>query len=158
MDKLVEWTNKYTELHPSNDAGEKLQARLWQLICKEELWVYFSVLIYIGLTQESSIKDYWGSLDTTSSEYIVKKYIGWVQFEQLNYYFQCIELQLDNNPTPQSIFNRVNKLAEHIWLIYRKLYNLGTHLAVNKMIKYFMGYILEIINIPSKLTPEGFKI
>ena len=27
MDKLVEWTNKYAELHPSNDAGEKLRAR-----------------------------------------------------------------------------------------------------------------------------------
>ena len=26
VDKLVEWTNKYTELHPSDDAGEKLQA------------------------------------------------------------------------------------------------------------------------------------
>ena len=81
MDKLAEWTNKYAELHPSNDAGEKLRACLWQLICKEELWAYFGVLIYIGLTQESSIKDYWGSLDTTGSEHIVKKYIGRVRFE-----------------------------------------------------------------------------
>ena len=81
MDKLAEWTNKYAELHPSNDAGEKLRACLWQLICKEELWAYFGVLIYIGLTQESSIEDYWGSLDTTGSEHIVKKYIGRVRFE-----------------------------------------------------------------------------
>jgi len=27
MNKLVEWTNKYVELHQSNDAGEKLRAR-----------------------------------------------------------------------------------------------------------------------------------
>ena len=27
MNKLVEWTNKYTELHPLNDVGEKLRAR-----------------------------------------------------------------------------------------------------------------------------------
>ena len=26
-DKLAEWTNKYAELHPLNDAGEKLRAR-----------------------------------------------------------------------------------------------------------------------------------
>ena len=50
--------NKYAELHPLNDAGEKLRARPWQPTCKEELWAYFGVLIYIGLTQESSIKDY----------------------------------------------------------------------------------------------------
>ena len=61
MDKLAEWTNKYTELHPSNDAGEKLRAHPWQPTCKE-LWAYFGVLIRIGLTQESSIEDYWGSL------------------------------------------------------------------------------------------------
>ena len=56
------------------------------------------MLIYMGFTQELSIKDYWGFLDTISLEYIIKKYIGRVQFEQLNYYFQCIELWLDNNP------------------------------------------------------------
>ena len=55
MDKLVEWTNKYAELHPS-DGG--LRVRPWQPTYKEELWAYFSVLIHIGLTQESSIKDY----------------------------------------------------------------------------------------------------
>jgi len=85
MDKLVEWTNKYAELHPLNNADKR--ARPWQLICKEELWAYFSVLIHMGLIHESSIEDYWGSLDTTSLEHIVKKYISWTRFEQLNYYF-----------------------------------------------------------------------
>ena len=37
MDKLVGWTNKYAELHPSNDAGKKPRVRPWQPICKEEL-------------------------------------------------------------------------------------------------------------------------
>ena len=27
INKLVEWTNKYVELRPSNDAGEKLRGR-----------------------------------------------------------------------------------------------------------------------------------
>src|ERR1700733_5097779 len=86
MDKLVEWTNKYAELHPSNDADEKPRARPWQPTCKEELWAYFGVLIHMGLTQESSIEDYWGSLDTTGSEHIVKKYISRVRFEQHDRY------------------------------------------------------------------------
>ena len=98
MDKLVEWTNKYAELHPLNNADER--ARLWQPICKEELWAYFGVLIYIGLTHKSSIEDYWGSLDTTSLEHIVKKYISWTRFKQLNCYFRCTEPWLDNDPTP----------------------------------------------------------
>jgi len=116
------------------------------------------VLIYIGLTQESSIKDYWGSLDTTGSEHIIKKYIGRVRFKQLNRYFWCTELWPDNDPTPRSTFNRVNKLAKYIRLTYRKLYNPSTHLAVNETIERFMGRAPEIVNIPSKPTPKGFKI
>ena len=34
----------------------------------------------------------------------------------------------------------------------------GTHLAVNKTIQRFIGHTPEIVNIPSKPTPEGFKI
>ena len=77
MDKLVKWINKYAKLHLLNDVGKQPWARLWLPICKEELWAYFSVFIYIGLIHKSSIKDYWGSLDTTSSEHIIKKYISW---------------------------------------------------------------------------------
>ena len=91
------------------------------------------MLIYIGLTHKSSIKDYWGSLDTIGSEYIVKKYMGQVQFKQLNCYFRCTELWLDDDPTLRSTFDRVKKLTEYIRLTCRKLYCPGAHLAVNKM-------------------------
>jgi len=87
MDKLVEWMNKYAELYPLNNISKKLRARLWQLIYKEELWVYFGILIYMGIIQKLSIKGYWGSLDTTGLEHIVKKYISQARFKQLNCYF-----------------------------------------------------------------------
>ena len=34
----------------------------------------------------------------------------------------------------------------------------GAHLAVNETIQCFTGCAREIVNIPSKPTPEGFKI
>jgi Transposase IS4 len=141
-----------------DNAGEKLRARLWQLICKEELWAYFGVLIYIGLIHKSSIKDYWGSLDTTSLEYIIKKYISWTRFKQLNCYFECTEPWPDCDSILRSVFNSVNKLTKYIRLTYRKLYRPGTRLIVNETIKRFMGRAPEIINIPTKPTPKGFKI
>ena len=45
------------------------------------------MLIHMGLTRELSIKDYWGDLDSTGTEYIVKKYISIVRFQQLKRYF-----------------------------------------------------------------------
>jgi len=85
MDKLIEWTNKHAELYPPNKEKEHLC--VWQLTCKQELWAYFAVLIYMGITIESCIKDYWKSLDAHSCEHIIKKYIGLKRFQQLNRHF-----------------------------------------------------------------------
>ena len=70
IDKFVEWTNKYTELYPLNEEIEN--PCIWQLIYRQELYTYFKVLIYIGLTIKPAIKDYWKDLNIYSTEYIIK--------------------------------------------------------------------------------------
>ena len=82
MDKLVEWTNKHAELYPPDEETER--PRLWQPTCRQELYAYFGVLIHIGITIESSIEDYWKDLNIHGTKHIVKKYIGAVQFQQLD--------------------------------------------------------------------------
>ena len=85
MDKLVAWTNEYIELYPLNEETEHLRA--WQPTCKQELYAYFAVLIYMGITIESSIEDYWKDLKTYRVEHIVKQYMGIVRFQQLDRHF-----------------------------------------------------------------------
>ena len=58
----------------------------------------------------------------------------------------------------KNTFTQINELAKHIWLTCRKFYTPGTHFAVNETIQHFMGCAPEIVNIPFKPTPEGFKI
>ena len=78
IDKLAEWINKYAELYPVEEEAEF--ARKWKPIDRQELYAYFKVLIYIGITIELSIKDYWGDLKSSSTGYIVKNYIGLIRF------------------------------------------------------------------------------
>jgi hypothetical protein len=92
------------------------------------------VLIYIGITIESSIEDYWGDLELAGVGYVVKNYIGLVRFQQLNRYFRCMDPWLKEDSTPCTIFNRVNDLSKHLRLRCCKLYTPRTHLAVNKTI------------------------
>jgi len=73
MDKLVKWTNKHAEFYPLDEKTE--HSRLWQPTCKQELYVYFGVLIHMGITIESCIEDYWKDLDIHGTKHIVKKYI-----------------------------------------------------------------------------------
>ena len=112
MDKLVEWTNEFAELNQPDEEIE--HPRPWQPTCKEELWAYLAVLIHMGLTRESSIEDYWGDLDSTSTEHIVKKYMSIVRFQQLERYFRCTKPWPKDDPTPRSTFDRVYELAEHL--------------------------------------------
>ena len=85
IDKLIEWTNKHAELYPLDKEAE--YPRLQQPTCKQELYAYFAVQIYIGITIESCIKDYQKDLSIYSTKHIVKKYMGVIRFQQLNCYF-----------------------------------------------------------------------
>ena len=44
------------------------------------MYAYFGVLIYIGITIESSIEDYWSDLESAGVEHVVKNYIGLIRF------------------------------------------------------------------------------
>ena len=70
--------------------------------------------IYIGITVELCIKNYWKNLNIYSTKYIVKKYIRVVQFQQLAYYFWALPLWLKLDKLPKSIFNRVYKVTKYI--------------------------------------------
>lgn len=141
MDKLIEWTNKYAELYPSDKETE--YPRVWQ-----PTWI----------TIESCIEDYWKDLNTHGTEHIVKEYISVVRFQQLDRHFRASPPWPKTDKSPKTTFDRVTELAEHIRLTCRKLYTPGTHLAVDETIQRFTGRAPEIVNIPSKPTPEGFKI
>ena len=79
IDKLIEQTNKYIELYLLDKDNKYL--RLQQPIYKQELYTYFAVQIYIGITIELYIKDYQKDLTTYSTKYIIKRYIGIVRFQ-----------------------------------------------------------------------------
>ena len=57
--------NKHAELYPPDKEVE--HPRTWQPTCRQELYAYFGVLIYIGITIEPAIKDYWKDLNTHGS-------------------------------------------------------------------------------------------
>ena len=78
MDELIEWINKYTELYPIEKEAEFTHK--WKPTDRQELYTYFSMLIHMGITIESSIKDYWGNLELASAGHVVKNYIGLMRF------------------------------------------------------------------------------
>ena len=53
------WTNTYTEAHLVLEKDAPLgKQRSWLPTCRQELYVYFRVVIYIGITIELAVEDY----------------------------------------------------------------------------------------------------
>ena len=56
---MVEWTNKYAETHLiPEDKAPRGRPRKWIPTSKRELYAYFGVVIYIGITIEPVVEDY----------------------------------------------------------------------------------------------------
>jgi len=155
LDKMAGWTNAYAEAHPvSEEEAPKGRARPWKPTCRQELYAYFGVVIHMGITIEPAVEDYWGPIEKGAA-HKVTEYISRNRFEQLERYIRCSPMPEDGFHTT---FDRVDELSEHLRVLCRKFWRPGPHLAVDETIQRFMGRAPEIVNIPSKPTPEGFKI
>ena len=128
--------------------------RLQKPTYRQELYAYFRVVIYIGITIGLAIEDYQGPIKKGTT-YKVTKYILKSRFKQLKRYIYYSPILEDGFYT---IFNRVDKLSKHLRILYCKFQKLSPYLAVNKTIQRFIGRVPKIINIPSKPIPKGFKI
>ena len=112
----------------------------------------------MGLVIEPAIEDYWGSLLSHGSEHKISRYISKNRFKQIDRYIRCTTPWPENDGVSHTTFDRVDELSEHLRILSRQYYSPGAHLAVDETIERFMGRAPEIVNIPSKPTPEGFKI
>jgi len=156
IDRLVKHTNKNAKLHPPPE--DKDFPRRWKPTSRQELYAYLAVLIHIGLHIESSIKDYWHKDFSHGTMHILRNYISANRWQQLNRYFYYTKPRSKDDEAFQNTFKRIKELSKELRLASIKYYKPGIHLTVNKTIERFTGRAPKIINIPTKPTPEGFKI
>ena len=114
----------------------------------------------MGLHTESSIPEFWNTdpLKGPIHEQVLK-HISVKRWQQIDRFFHIskphLGQQLGQQETP---FEKLESLSDTLRQAFKKYWKTGTHLAVDKTIQRFMGRSKEIINIPSKPTPKGFKI
>ena len=72
------------------------------------------MLIHIGITIKSAIKDYWGDLEEDGCSYMVKKYILKDRFQQLNCYIKATKPWPQDDNSSKLTFDRVNDLLKHL--------------------------------------------
>ena len=152
---LAQNTNKYAELNP---APSTPYARPWRPTTIAELRAYIGVYIWMGVHPESSIESYWSTNSTKETiHYAVTKHISCNRWQQIDRFFHISAPRLAIK-SKESTFDKLEPLSEHLREQFKKYWATGTHLAVDETIQRFMGRAKEIVNIPTKPEPEGFKI
>ena len=83
---MAVWTNTYAEAYPVLEKDAPLgKQRSWLPTYRQELYTYFGVVIYMGITIELAVEDYWGPI-TKGAAYKVTDYILKNRFKQLERY------------------------------------------------------------------------
>lgn len=155
---LRDHTNQYAELYPG--PADKPFIRDWWPTTVKELRAYIGVYIWMGLHRETAIEDFWNTNPKNGPIHDeVRKHIGLKRWEQIDRFFHVSLPHLPNEPDEkESLFEKLEPLNESLRQAFKRHWATGTHLAVDESIQRFMGRAVEIVNIPSKPTPEGFKI
>ena len=155
-------TNRYATqcLRTQNEALE--HPRPWKPVCNDEMEAYLGVILYIGLESDRKpIQEYWDIGAELSTHHAIINSISLVRWEQINRYFQPPGPPETGTQAPKDAFPAASKvwaLSSHLQEVSKQLWVLGRHLAIDETIAAFEGRAKETVQIPSKPTPEGFKL
>ena len=151
---ILQASDEYAFLYHRPKSGS---ARPWYPTTVNEFRAFLGVSIWMGLHIESRIEDFWNTDPLRGPiHHQVLKYISLRRWEQIDRFFHV------SKPLPpgqkETTFSKLEPLSEQLREAFKKYWKSGPHLAVDETIQRFMGRAKEIVNIPSKPTPEGFKI
>src|SRR5271156_5859699 len=142
---------------------DSLNQLSWKPVTSSDILAYFGILIYMGIHVEPYINDYWNTGDEDRPIHqLVRKTMSRYRWKQINRYFHIWDLASDQ------LFKRPdNKVRPHekvdpLWKLlsapFQRYWKPGRDLAIDECIEAFTGRTADIVNIPTKPTPIGFKI
>ena len=118
----------------------------------------------MGVFPSSEVKEFWNTNPTKGPIHErLREAISLVRWQQIDRFLHISPPPVRsrnprNSAQTKSPFEKLEPLYDHLRLLNKRFWATGTHLAVDETIVRFMGRASETVNIPSKPTPEGFKI
>lgn len=156
LETIAKHTNEYAAYHRQVD--EYTRPRPWKDTTPKELMAYITTYIWMGLHPKHDVAEYWNTdADEGPIHKPVRKHIRLVRWQQLDRFLH-ISKPKQGNTRKESPFDKLEPLNEILRIAVKKYWNPTTDITVDEAIQRFIGRAKETVNIPSKPTPEGFKI
>jgi hypothetical protein len=149
-------TKKLGEIEPK-DGGERRAKKkeYWVDPTTQELQAYLAICIWMGLVPLPRIDDYWNTNDENGPTFnLIRQHMSRGRWKTIERYFRIAKPTKEK----QSPFEKLEPLNDHLRQKSRQYWKTGTHVAVDEAMERFTGRAKEIVHIPHKPTPKGFKI
>ena len=152
LDRIVRCTNL--------NAASKQHERAWRPVSREDILSYLGILIFFGLDQAVEQKDYWNTSQDGSIHAPVRNSMSRNRWQQIHAFLHIYEPQdyPERNQQKIEAHEKVEPIAQILQENFSKYFQLDTNVAVDECIQGFRGRCTDIVNIPTKPTPIGFKI
>ncbi|XP_068097888.1 piggyBac transposable element-derived protein 4-like [Hyperolius riggenbachi] len=157
IDKIVEETNRYARQQLAAPQERFARGRKWEPVTKEDLWLFFSLIILQGVVGKPMQKWYW-----STNKIIATPFFGSVMPE---YRFSLIMkfLHFSNNDTFEESPHPAPKLRK-IWEVYRLVvenfrntYVPQRDISVDESLMAYKGKLSWIQYIKTKRARFGVK-
>jgi Transposase IS4 len=143
--------------------------RPWKDVSNVEMYRWIGIFIYIGNHKESQLKNYWKCSGRGPIHFDVVASMSQVRWEQINRYLHVCDKEdmaqsMSQNSTKKRPIStvrphdKVEPIAKRLKTNFQKYWTPGTHVTVDECIAGFSGKSSDIVNIPTKPTPIGYKI
>ncbi|RDI86609.1 hypothetical protein Vi05172_g3607 [Venturia inaequalis] len=116
----------------------------------------------MGCHPEANIEAFWNTNEEQGAIHrqvqICMSLRRWQWLDHCLYLAETRPLGTTSTGDRRSPFEKVEILSNHLITAFQKYYVPGSHCSIDETIQGFSGRAFEIVNIPTKPTPEGFKI
>ena len=155
---IADHTNLNAKIVLQDPERRKPYERPWHPVSVAELKAYIATYIWMGCHGEKAVEDYWCTDARKVSPHIeITSHIGRNRWEQIDRFLHISKPQGDKK-TRQSPYDKLEPLSSHLRRKFKQYWKTGKHIAIDETIQRFMGRAWETVNIPTKPTPEGYKI
>jgi hypothetical protein len=143
--------------------GRTSRLRTWEGTYASEIYLFISILIYMGIHIEKTLKTYWSSPQpgSQSAEHSFIKFMPSWKFQLIHRYlrpFDPTKVDETGEEHLPEVFQGVEEWSNHIQAASAELLAAGSHLAVHECMVGYTGKCGTKTTVKGKPDPVGFKI
>jgi hypothetical protein len=171
LDRIVQCTNLNAERVRIDPVAaraknirfhDSLNQLPWKPVTSSEILAYLGILIYMGIHVEPYINDYWNTSEDRPVHQAVRMTMSMHRWNQIDRYLHIRDPALDQLFERPDDKVRPHEKVDPLWKLlsssFQHYWKPGKDLAIDECIEGFTGRTHDIVNIPTKPTPIGFKI